>query len=39
MNETFISISKYNSKKWYVVDASDKPLGRVATIISTILQE
>jgi len=38
MNETFISISKYNSKKWYIVDASNKPLGRVATIIAAILQ-
>jgi len=38
MNQTFISISKYNSKKWYIVDANHKPLGRVATIIATILQ-
>jgi len=38
MNETFISTSKYNSKKWYIVDANNKPLGRVATVIATILQ-
>ena len=38
MNKTFIPISKYNSKKWYIVDAKNKPLGRVATIIAKILQ-
>jgi large subunit ribosomal protein L13 len=38
MNKTFIPISKYNSKKWYIVDANNKPLGRVATTIAKILQ-
>ena len=26
------------SRKWYIVDAADKPIGRVATQISTILR-
>ena len=26
-----------NHKKWYVIDAKDKTLGRLATIIATIL--
>jgi len=38
MNNTFIPSSNYASKKWYIFDASQKPLGRVATVISTILQ-
>ena len=38
MNETFIPISKYNTKKWYVLDAKNKPLGRISTIIAFILQ-
>ena len=38
MNETFIPISKYNTKKWYVLDAKNKPLGRISTIIACILQ-
>jgi large subunit ribosomal protein L13 len=38
MNKTFIPRSHYATKKWYIVDASQKPLGRLATIISYILQ-
>ena len=38
MNDTFLPSSDYNSKKWYIVDATEKPLGRVSTIIATILQ-
>lgn len=38
MNDTFIPNSAYNAKKWYIVDASEKPLGRLCTIIATILQ-
>jgi len=38
MNKTFIPSSHYTTKKWYIVDASQKPLGRLATTISTILQ-
>ena len=38
MNKTFIPRSDYTTKKWYIIDASQKPLGRLATSISTILQ-
>lgn len=38
MNETFISRSDYSTKKWYILDANQKPVGRIATIISNILQ-
>ena len=38
MNDTFISGVNYNTKKWYIIDADQKPLGRVSTIISAILQ-
>ena len=38
MNDTFISSSDYGAKKWYIIDASEKPLGRVSTIIAAILQ-
>ncbi len=38
MNKTFIPRSHYATKKWYIVDATQKPLGRLATTISIILQ-
>ena len=38
MNETFIPTSEYNTKKWYIIDANNKPLGRISTIIAYILQ-
>ena len=38
MNKTFIPRSDYTAKKWYIIDASQKPLGRLATNISVILQ-
>ena len=38
MNNTYISRSDYTEKKWYIIDASQKSLGRVATLISIILQ-
>ena len=34
---TFMKKQEQVSRKWYIVDAADKPLGRVATQISTIL--
>jgi large subunit ribosomal protein L13 len=38
MNDTFISNSKYSTKKWYIIDVTNKSVGRIATIIATILQ-
>ena len=34
---TFMKKQEQVSRKWYIVDAADNPLGRVATQISTIL--
>jgi large subunit ribosomal protein L13 len=37
MKETFVPSKNYAIKKWYLVDAKNKILGRVATKISKIL--
>lgn len=37
MKKTFIDSEKLIIKKWYLVDASDKTLGRLATQVSVIL--
>lgn len=38
MNETFISFTESNQKKWYLVDATNKTLGRLSTEVATILR-
>jgi len=38
MNETFLSNSKYSTKKWYIIDATNKSVGRISTVIAKILQ-
>jgi large subunit ribosomal protein L13 len=38
MNKTFIPSSTFIEKKWYLVDATDKTLGRISTEIATVLQ-
>lgn len=38
MNDTFIPTSNYSARKWYLIDANNKPVGRIATVISTLLQ-
>lgn len=38
MNKTFLPDSKYNTKKWYIIDATNKSVGRLATLVSAILQ-
>ena len=38
MNKTFLPNPKYNTKKWYIIDATNKSVGRLATLISAILQ-
>jgi|TARA_B110000444_G_scaffold20046_1_gene16687 large subunit ribosomal protein L13 len=38
MNNTFIPSSDYTQKKWYLVDATDKTLGRLSTEVANILQ-
>jgi large subunit ribosomal protein L13 len=37
MNKTHIPTSTYTEKKWYIVDAEGKTLGRLASEIATIL--
>lgn len=37
MNNTFIPSLNYNEKKWYLVEVSDKSLGRLATEIACLL--
>lgn len=38
MNDTFIPRSDYTTKKWYILDAKQKSVGRVATVVSDMLQ-
>jgi len=38
MNDTFIPNSNYITKKWYIIDATNKSVGRIATVISTVIQ-
>jgi len=38
MNTTFIPSSTYLKKKWYLIDANEKTLGRLSTEVANILQ-
>ena len=38
MNTTIIPSSNHMTKKWYLVDAENKTLGRLSTEVATILQ-
>lgn len=38
MNKTFIPSSDSIQRKWYIIDAQNKTLGRVATKVANILQ-
>lgn len=37
MNETFIPESNYKQKKWYLINAKNQQLGRLATLIVILL--
>ena len=37
MKDTFVPSKDYITKKWYVIDATDQTLGRLATKIAKIL--
>ena len=37
MKDTFIPSKNYITKKWYVIDAKDQTLGRLASKVSKIL--
>ncbi len=38
MNKTFIPSSSLNSRKWYLVEIDQKPLGRIASEIASLLK-
>jgi len=38
MDETFIPNSDYNTRTWYILDAENRRLGRMASAIAYILQ-
>ena len=38
MNKTFIPFNNYSKKKWYVIDAEGKTLGRLSSEVANILQ-
>lgn len=38
MKSTYLAKPNELEKKWYIIDAADKPLGRVATTVATILR-
>ncbi len=38
MKSTYLAKPNALEKKWYIIDAADKPLGRVATTVATILR-
>lgn len=37
MNETFIPASNYGKKRWYVIDCKEKQLGRLSSIVTSLL--
>ena len=38
MNSSYLQKPQDVERKWYVVDAADKPLGRVAATVASILR-
>lgn len=38
LNKTFLSMEKYENRNWFVIDCKDQKLGRLATIIVSLLQ-
>ncbi|HHW26167.1 MAG TPA: 50S ribosomal protein L13 [Firmicutes bacterium] len=38
MGETYMAKPSPDQRKWWVIDAEGKPLGRLATLVSTILR-
>lgn len=38
MNSSYLQKPNDVERKWYIIDAADKPLGRVATVAATILR-
>ena len=38
LNKTFLPINNYKQKNWYIIDCKDQSLGRLATIIASLLK-
>ena len=38
LNKTFLPSNSYKNRNWYLIDCKDQKLGRLATIISTLLK-
>ena len=37
MNETFIPALNYGRKKWYIIDCKEKQLGRLSSVVVSLL--
>ena len=38
LNKTFLPIQDYKNRNWYLIDCKDQKLGRLATIITSLLK-
>lgn len=38
LNKTFLPIQSYKNRNWYIIDCKDQTLGRLATIITSLLK-
>lgn len=38
LNKTFLPNTNYKNRNWFVIDCKDQKLGRIATIIATLLK-
>jgi large subunit ribosomal protein L13 len=38
LNKTFLPIQNYKNRNWYIIDCKDQTLGRLATVITSLLK-
>ena len=38
LNKTFLPTQSYKNRNWFIIDCKDQKLGRIATIIATLLK-
>lgn len=38
LNKTFLPIQTYKNRNWYIIDCKDQPLGRLATLVTSLLK-
>lgn len=38
LNKTFLPIQSYKNRNWYIIDCKDQTLGRLATVITSLLK-